>query len=99
MVATLPPGDTRVAVKLVPPPALSQFDVTARAASLSTDPDDKNNQATLPVKNDNPLFDQISGGGLGCAVGGTTSGSEAVAGKLTLATMCLGLFLFRRRRA
>lgn len=101
VVATLPPGDTRVSVKLVPPPALSQFDVTARAASLSTDPDDKNNQATLPVKNDNPLFDQISGGGLGCSVGGTALHSEAVAGKLTLATvaMSLGLILFRRRRA
>jgi len=76
---------------------LSEFEVTARAKTLSTDPDDKNNQATLHVKNDNPLFEQIAGGGRGCAVGGF-SPTETGAVPAAVSSILAGLLLLRRRR-
>jgi hypothetical protein len=100
LVATIPMGDTRLGVNLVPPPALREFAVTARATSLSTDPDDKNNQATLQIVNDNPLFDQLSGGGQGCAIGGHEAprGATGRAPLAALAIFC-GLLVFRRKRS
>ena len=97
VIATLPVGETHIVVNLVPPPVLGEFEVTARAKTLSTDPDDKNNQATLHVKNDNPLFEQIAGGGRGCAIGGF-SPTETGAVPATVSSILAGLLLLRRRR-
>ena len=49
VVATLPVGDTHIMVNLVPPPVLSEFEVTARAKTLSTDPEDVYKRQTGPV--------------------------------------------------
>ncbi len=95
LVATLPPGDTRAEITLIPPPVLAEFDVTAQVSGLGVDPDPSNNQATLKVKNDNPMFDQIAGGGRGCAMGGAAS-SGAPGAALS---MLLAVWFFRRRRA
>ncbi len=94
LVATLLPGETRAEITLTPPPVLAAFDVTAQVSGLGVDPDPSNNQATLKVKNDNPMFDQIAGGGRGCAMGGAASAGAPGAAL----SMLLAIWFFRRRR-
>lgn len=95
LVATLPMGESKAEVTLVPPPKLAAFDLPAVVTSIGTDPDPNNNAATLKVTNDNPMFDQFAGGGRGCAMGGTSHLGTPFAAL----SMLLALCLVRRRGA
>lgn len=97
VIASLPVGEHALQVTLVPPPVLREFSLQATVHSLSIDPDDKNNQATLPVQNDNPVFEQIAGGGRGCEVGGLGS-SAGQSGMLAVSSLLAGLLIRRRQR-
>ena len=96
--ANLPVGEQQLSVTLVPPPVLRSFSLVATVSALSVDPDDKNNQATLSVQNDNPVFEQIAGGGRGCEVGGLGS-SAGTGGMLAVSSLLSGLLLRRRQRS
>jgi hypothetical protein len=96
--ANLPVGEQALSVTLVPPPVLREFSLVAAVSALSVDPDDKNNQATLSVQNDNPVFEQIAGGGRGCEVGGLGS-SAGTGGLLAVSALLSGLLLRRRQRS
>ena len=95
--ANLAVGEQSLSVTLVPPPVLREFSLLATVRSLSVDPDDKNNQAMLSVRNDNPVFEQIAGGGQGCTVGGPES-SAGLSGLLAVSSLLGGLIIRRRQR-
>lgn len=97
VVANLPVGEQSLSVTLVPPPVLREFSLLATVRSLSIDPEDKNNQAMLSVRNDNPVFEQIAGGGRGCTVGGPES-SAGLSGLLAVSSLLGGLIIRRRQR-
>lgn len=93
LVATLPTGDTKISVQLTPPPVLAAFELPAQVTAIGNDPDPSNNRATLKVQNDNPMFEQLSGGGSGCAMGAT--GATGAPGAAL--SMILAMWLVRRR--
>lgn len=95
LIGTLQPGKTRIGFALRPPPVLPQWQVQALATTLSLDPVEGNNVATLDVQNTNPLFEQVSGGGWGCSIGHETG--AAGASLSVLFSLCC-LYRSRRRR-
>ncbi|HMU40177.1 MAG TPA: hypothetical protein PKE31_14310 [Pseudomonadota bacterium] len=96
LIATLPQGETRFSVTLSPPPVLASFSANAHVESLGVDPVSENNQAVLPVRNTNPLFEQVAGGGHGCSVSpiGRTESTWPAVGVGFFAV----LYFARRRR-